>query len=247
MRRSIALVAVTFVGASCARQEPSSAAPAPPARMLVADAAASDGDAASLASRATDAAALSDEEEVDFSRPRGCAELFETTDMCKRLRSMIGAQTHMKNRACVGRIGTEFSHPPSYSWGCVWNSFRSTNERTREGYGEGPDCFRDRFGGEGVVCGIRDDQHPDDDDVYFETTEAAVRKCLVGWHEEKKASTKSLGDRAFSFSKALDTANPRVVTRIQGCRGSSEPRSIDEQKRSYMRFEIFAERVPAGR
>lgn len=218
---------------SCARK-----APSPPATFTAIADAATD-------ARVADAGPVSssDDEVVDMSLPKGCAELYQTTDVCKRIRNMIGAGTRMRNRACLARIGAEFPLPSPYRWGCAWVSFTKLNVKTRAGYGMGPDCFADRFDGEGVICGIQDDHHPDDDTVYFEATEDAVRQCLSGWQEETKASTKRFGDRAFAFSKALDPAQPAVVARVQGCRDTSPPESIDDRKHSYMRFEIFSERI----
>lgn len=93
------------------------------------------------------------------------------------------------------------------------------------------------------MCFVEDQQHPDDRAMYFDVTEGEIRRCLDGWQEDSLAVTKRFGDRAFSFSKALGGADAGLVMRVQGCRGSSAPQTIDERERSYMRFEIFTEPV----
>jgi hypothetical protein len=242
LRLLFRVVAASILG-SCSHQEGSHGRGGP--THLPRSTESEPGDAS--ASRALDAgiSALSrpaegafDEEPVDFSLPTGCPDLYDTKDPCKKLRNMLGARTRMKNRACLIRAD---SKPPGYHWACSWNSFAKISERSRWGHGIDSDCFADRYSGEGVMCFIEDEQHPDDRTLYFDTTEGELRRCLTGWHEEKLAVTKRFGDRAFSFSKALDGADAGLVTRIQGCRAASAPQTIDEHERSYMRFEIFTE------
>lgn len=237
-------VVAAFVLASCSHQEPSPGNGNP--RSLPSSAAPRAGDAAAAraldasvdASRALADAAAADEEPVDFSRPRGCAELYDTKDTCKKLRNMLGARTDMKSRACLIKADPK---PPGYHWGCGWHSFAKLSETSKWGHGIGSDCFADRFDGEGVMCFVNDEQHPDDKTAYFDTTEGEIRTCFADWLEQKVSVSRRLGDRAFSFSKALDGAEAGLVTRIQGCRGTSAPQSIDEREQSYMRFEIFTE------
>ena len=186
---------------------------------------------------APDARALSDQD-VDSSQAKGCAELFGTKSSGEKVRYMLEARTRMKNRACLGYM--ELTHPV-FSWACDWSSFTKLSESPKWGYGQGHDCYANRFSGAGVICGISDERHPDDKTIYFDTIEGEIRSCFGGWREEKIAATKRFGDRAFSFSKAVDGAGAGLVTRLQGCRGTSAPRTIDERERSYMRFEIFTE------
>lgn len=46
-------------------------------------------------------AASSAEPVVDFERPAGCSEIYETNDVCKTAQALVDARTRLNNRACV--------------------------------------------------------------------------------------------------------------------------------------------------
>jgi hypothetical protein len=78
------------------------------------------------------------------------------------------------------------------------------------------DCYADRFDGEGVLCTIIDDQHPDDGSSHYGATEKTVRACLQDWRFEQTAKTRAYVDRAFSVPR-------RPTARMAGSYRTSRP------------------------
>jgi hypothetical protein len=231
----IPLLALTVgvMVAACSRQEPRSEhvhseSPRPPVIAIsVASAAASPVTAPATRSSAEGA--------VDLAFPKGCDEIYDPSDVCKTLRSLLDVHTRLENRACLSRIQHVI---PGYGASCEWAPF--SYKPPRGGVHE--DCYSDRFDGEGVLCTIIDDRHPDDASSHYGATEKAVRACLQDWHYEQTAKTRAYVDRAFSVSKAADGADGRRVSHVQACRYTEAPHSIDEQSRHYVRLEVFTER-----
>lgn len=184
---------------------------------------------------AAPAASTSAKEVVDFALPKGCGEIYDPTDTCKTLRSLIDVHTRLENRACLSRIQHVI---PGYGAACEWATFSYRPPRG----GVHEDCYADRFDGEGVLCTIIDDQHPDDASSHYGATEKAVRACLQDWRFEQTAKTRAYVDRAFSVSKVSDGADGRLVSHVQACRYAEAPHSIDEHPRRYVRLEVFTER-----
>lgn len=103
--------------------------------------------------------------------------------------------------------------------------------------------------GAGIVCTLyhSDPQDPDDGSTPFEWTEKTVRACLDGWTSEKTAKTRLFADIGFSISRRTESDGGISVARVQACRHTSEPRTVDEHARPYVHIEIFTESPDAGR
>jgi len=188
----------------------------------------------------TDGAVAEEAVVVDFALPRGCEKIYDPKDACKTLRALIDTPGRMNNRACLSRLSAIIH---GYAFGCRWIDFSSY----RDGYGA--DCYRHLYTGAGIVCTLyhSDPQDPDDGSTPFEWTEKTVRACLDGWTSEKTAKTRLFADIGFSISRRTESDGGISVARVQACRHTSEPRTVDEHARPYVHIEIFTESPDAGR
>jgi hypothetical protein len=181
------------------------------------------------------AAAATSPEFVDFALPKGCGAIYDPNDTCKTLRSLIDAPARLNSRACLSRIMEVL---PDYGAFCRWAMF----SYKAPSWGAGKDCYAYRYEGEGVVCTIMDDQHPDDASSHYDATAKAVRACLHDWSYEQTEKARVHVDRGFSMSRSVEDADGPLVTHVQACRYTEAPHSIDERSRRYVRLEVFTER-----
>jgi hypothetical protein len=91
--------------------------PPSPAIAISASPAAASLDASAVAVPTTSASA---KRVVDFALPKGCDQIYDPTDACTTLRSLIDVHTRLENRACLSRIQHVI---PGYGAACEWATF----------------------------------------------------------------------------------------------------------------------------
>ena len=190
------------------------------------------------ASPGGEAAATSSSREpvVDFERPSGCSEIYETNDVCRTVQALVDARTRLNNRACAPRFNKLL---PDYSISCEWQRFV---RKPIVGV-DSKDCYSARYDGEGIVCWFEDHQHAGEYDASFpyEAVQKALTGCLPGWKYEETSKAKVHSDRAFSLSKVVEDGAGKSVQRVQACLFTKLPRDLDEPPMKIVRIEAFAE------
>lgn len=182
------------------------------------------------------ATSSSGEPVVDFERPSGCSEIYETNDVCRTVQALVDARTRLNNRACAPRFRTLL---PDYSIYCNWQRFV---RKPIVGV-DSKDCYTGRYEGEGIVCTFWDPPHAGEYDASFpyEAVQKALTGCLSSWKYEETSKAKVHSDRAFSLSKVVEDVAGKSVMRVQACLFTQLPRDLDEQPEKIVRIEAFAE------
>ena len=240
----VAILAFSVVAlVACSRRAGPSERMASPSEMVVARPA-PPVDASLDAHAATSSSA---EPIVNFERPSGCREIYETNDVCKTVQALVDARARLINRACASRFNTLL---PDYSdciISCEWRRFADRVQN----YKDSKDCYAERYDGEAIICSFYDSRHREEYDasVPYEAVQKALTGCLSGWKHEETSTSKAYSDRAFSFSKVLEDGAGKSVLRVQACLFTQPPRDIDEPSIKVVRIEAFAEplvRSPDG-
>jgi len=184
-------------------------------------------------------AASSAEPVVDFERPSGCIEIYETNDVCKTVQALVDARTRLINRACASRFNTLL---PDYSDCLVSCEWRRLGDRIHN-HKYTKDCYAERYDGEAIICDFYDSRHREEYDasIPYEAFQRALKGCLSGWKYEETSTSKVYSDSAFSFAKVVEDAAGKSVMRVQACLFTRPPRDIDEAPMKVVRIEAFAE------